>query len=774
MMCSFPPSSFAVFLGIVFFAAGPCARGQTENPAPVADRVDSLLFEFRKLAPKAKWRQAERVLSDLVALGRPAVPALIETVRNRRPGIPADLRAPGLEWVAHYALQALGTIGDARAVPVLIEVLGDENYHTSKEATEALAKIGVEAVPALMAALKDRREWVVDSAARALGEIRDASAVKSLLAALGKRPKARPGIVTALGQLRTRAAIEPLLALLKEPKLEVAYEAIQALGRIGARDGEYRLTVAVAGFLTSPDRRIRSAAAEALGRIGSPRAVEPLLAALRAWKPAANLPGGDGLPAPDLFPQTVVQALADLGADAVPPLLLALSDKKETAREGVIVALGKLGDVRAVDRLIRLLRGEEVLLQSTVALALGEIGHVRAIPPLLETLRERTLFPQDGAKALAKFGRRALPALLEALKDDSVRVRVAAAEALAVIGGPDVQEPLLAAWSEPRNRSTTVGTYAHQGLLKVADARVLRPLLALLTDADRWNRARAAEVLGRINDPRAVPHLIAALRDGDKEVRLSAVTALRAIGDNHAVEPLVAALNDPAAPVRVEVIAALGDLGDARAVAPLIAALKDHNLWTPLGDALGKIGEPAVGLLAAALHDKDYFLRAGAAEALGKTGSRRAALLLIKALGDEEWWVRLRAAYSLGDIGDARAVPPLLAMHQDRAAHQARQALWLIGLPGVQPLCDALKDRDHGVRFQAAMTLGEIADRRAVEPLLAVLHDADKAVRRQAVLALGAIGDARARKGLQSLLEREQDQEVRETAVRVLKVVPLN
>ena len=57
----------------------------------------------------------------------------------------------------------------------------------------------------------------------------------------------------------------------------------------------------------------------------------------------------------------------------------------------------------------------------------------------------------------------------------------------------------------------------------------------------------------------------------------------------------------------------------------------------------------------------------------------------------------------------------------------------------VGPLAEALReDKDSDVRLIAAVALGELRDVRAVEPLIEALKDTDPGVRQNAVEALGS------------------------------------
>ncbi|MCD4684978.1 MAG: HEAT repeat domain-containing protein [Anaerolineae bacterium] len=250
---------------------------------------------------------------------------------------------------------------------------------------------------------------------------------------------------------------------------------------------------------------------------------------------------------------------------SVDRLLAALSDD-EIVRYNVVEALGKLGDVRAVEPLIVALRDENMDVRRNAAEALGLIGDARAVEPLITALEgEDKWVCSRVAQALGQLGDvRAVKPLIAALHDWDRYVRRRAIKALGQIGEPAV-EPLIA---------------------------------ALHTGRTEWGRSSAAEALGQIDDTRAVQPLIEALQQGFS----SAAEALGQLGDARAVEPLIAALNDESQFVRGRTAGALGLLGDARAVGPLIAALQDgfdflddDDYWLVCDEAawaLEQIGTP--------------------------------------------------------------------------------------------------------------------------------------------------------------------------------------
>jgi len=136
-------------------------------------------------------------------------------------------------YVRKEAAEALGKIGDERAVEPLIEALKDSYLAVRWKAAEALSKIGERAAGPLIEALKDSDEYVRMGAAGALGEIGDSRAVEPLIEALkDSNADVRSSAAIALGEIGDRRAVGPLIEALKDSNEFVREEAAEALGEI--------------------------------------------------------------------------------------------------------------------------------------------------------------------------------------------------------------------------------------------------------------------------------------------------------------------------------------------------------------------------------------------------------------------------------------------------------------------------------------------------------------------------------------------------------------
>ncbi|GEM_PF-4126905 len=221
---------------------------------------------------------------------------------------------------------------------------------------------------------------------------------------------------------------------------------------------------------------------------------------------------------------------------------------------------------------------------------------------------------------------RAVEPLIAAFKDNSERVRAAAAEALdALAWSPDRSAVGAAYWAAK-------GEWHECAQIGAPAVEVLIAALAFKDNNERV-RAAAAETLGEIGAS-AIELLIAAPKDQNEDVREAAVWALGRIGGACAVEALIDALTDREEFVRSAAAEAL----DALAWSP-DRSEAGAAYWAAKGEwhECAQIGAPAVEPLIGALtlRDNNEHVRAAAAEALGTIGDARALAPLIAALKDE-------------------------------------------------------------------------------------------------------------------------------------------
>jgi hypothetical protein len=132
-----------------------------------------------------------------------------------------------------------------------------------------------------------------DRAAEEIRGISDAAAVPALAAALGKEPMPRVcGLyVEALSRIRSPEAVAALVATaIDHADAGTRAAAVERLVLIGP----HAVVPALAAALRSSDNARVNRAAEALGRLGVPAAVEPLIDALETKHVVVQGAGGEG------------------------------------------------------------------------------------------------------------------------------------------------------------------------------------------------------------------------------------------------------------------------------------------------------------------------------------------------------------------------------------------------------------------------------------------------------------------------------------------------
>jgi len=251
------------------------------------------------------------------------------------------------------------------------------------------------------------------------------------------------------------------------------------------------------------------------------------------------------------------------------------------------------------------------------------------------------------------------------------------------------------------------GAEADRIIACLEEQGILDEIVAQLHGRSEWDRAYAAEVIGRLRVSEAVPELVAALDDRSEEVRTVAARSLAEIGDERAVPALAKALCDPSR-WTLSLVAENLMLMGSKAVPPLLAFVRgdDHNVRVAAVQILGEIRDPAAtpALCDVMLHDPSLDLRARAAASLGQLGGSAAEAALLDALSDEEWPVRAQAARALGLLGAAAAAPALAAVMPDRhwwVRVNCAEALACLGPAGARELAALQDNADRYVRDAA-------------------------------------------------------------------------
>lgn len=234
----------------------------------------------------------------------------------------------------------------------------------------------------------------------------------------------------------TEVEAEPVpLTPEEQAKALVAQLRFKDIGRSAARELTHMGAQAVEPLIAALQHRdldVRRAAARILGRIGDPRAVEPLVDIALGMDPKPLRADAD-------------KALLAIGEPALAPIIEGLDRPGVNALPEAADLLGRMGDPRAVDPLAAALHAAPGYRKASVVKALGRIGDGPAVEALAKAMQYQDVRPA-AARWLERFEEEAVAPLIAVLGNEDAGS--AAARVLTKIGAPAV-EPLIAALEDP-------------------------------------------------------------------------------------------------------------------------------------------------------------------------------------------------------------------------------------------------------------------------------------------------------------------------------------
>jgi HEAT repeat protein len=534
---------------------------------------------------------------------------------------------------------------------------------------------------------------------------------------------------------------DALLAQLRSPESQKRLEAIKTLGELRDQRAVDPLGNVLSTLLCNDSEF--DYAAEALGTIGGPRALELLLKRLKRGSPDSS----------------VIRALGHFKDDAAVEALLPLVDPAEPgARDWAAGALAEIGGP-AVPGLMRKLESPSRTVRMLAAQALCRIGAPQASDALKELLQLLVHPSWRIRQAMAaEFGhwrpanRDVLDGLSARLKDPVPQVKTAAAWALESV----LLETLV--WTE--------GTPAQDAELpKGRDTRTGSPESGD-SDGSPW----PAQAKERLRTFWWNHHGVGDWPwDGSSEKRTFSSEDQQVEDSERCVSNLGVTLKETGERLvdcdrkyaREDMLRILVPLGEPKLLDALLFVLREpfdltHTAESLLVDGFTRIGgavvvDALIGHLAKLPNNNiGRSSQAWAAKALGRIRSPRAVDALLRSLGDSdpeqrgEWQESLRvaAAGALQQIGDGgtAVVDLLLQILRDPAESSRLRSVAATALGTIATkVCERLTDRS---RYPSRQSKGEAADICArASPLLQVLCNPQEAVslRTAAASALGEV-----------------------------------
>jgi HEAT repeat protein len=532
------------------------------------------------------------IIDILGHVGDPViVPRLIKALEDPDPNVCAA------------AAENLGKIGDAEAVPHLLGALSSDNVWLCYTILEALSRIGKPVSFSIIAPLA-RDSFLRKAVYECLGVVGDAEAVPLLIEGMQEKAKStRDAAVLALVKILERIPsevsreistkflrscagspfVDSLLTSFESAEVSQKEATVILLGMIGdpraaitlmhgCRDDRLRRhclaafrnmggggTRALLDAFPSLDEEEQCLVLYICGELAVPECTEQLREGMRSPFPVLRKVAvtAVGKTAKYDLVNEVAALLDDPAAEVCEAAIEILSRFAVHSREEVLRIASQLSGadipekrrdavllfaaLSDADKLSRLVRDEDALVRKAAVTSLAAL-HLAAT---------------------VKY-------LIMALADEEVDVRIAAAEALGTLGGDEVYEPLLLAL---KDEDLWVRCTALKSLGKLGNEMALPAITEVFAAADGLEMVSVLEALSAIGTAPAYDLIKKALDSHDEDVVKAAISMLDMNGDGWLEQYREKLLAHPHWDVRCSFIKILAAKWGKRSVPYLQAAL---------------------------------------------------------------------------------------------------------------------------------------------------------------------------------------------------------
>ena len=675
-----------------------------------------------------------------------------------------------------------------------------------------------EAADAISLCLKGKLAMTRMAAIQALGEIGVCSSIKDLLGCLNDPdPDVRIDAAEVLGKIQNKDALEPLLDVTKAIDGDLVINAVRSLGQIGDStdkkvvdrliqmleddDAVYRPDEDLEDEMDfDPSWDVHLEAVRALGRIGNPKAVDPLVKYLT-----------------DEFAQDIshdiFRALISIKDEAAVDILIKLlKDSDDILRKRITGLLGDVDHPKAVEVLTNTLLDKNADVRISAAGSLVKIGDPQKIlVPLALLLKDQD--QEVRAEVVGLFAQidnpRVIEHLLPMLKDPVRDVRKKAAEVLGNLRTSEAVDPLLELL---KKSDESVQCEVIKSLGRIGDKKALEPLCIIIEDIKKetYTRITAIYAVTSIGGPETLDVLKESIESNEKEIILSAMIGLKKSGLPEARSIIISVFDEPEEKKDEDEVQSendsnkkevnpvehlsneinpendkdktrenkesdiktngevISEVRDEKLVDPLMAnifpapkeekdehadeekevAEKDQTIDDNCADEKAEVAEDKAEDEGMKIVQEKY-KKTFAARVLGSISIPESIDALTSLLDNDDLDLVIEAIISLGNMQKKEFftnIEPFIDHEQRELRLAALEALGKIkNEDAIEPLCKILKeDEDPFIRETAVSSLGQIGTPKALEAFLEALKDNSLEVRRQAVVNLGKFKDAKA------------------------------
>jgi len=492
---------------------------------------------------------------------------------------------------------------------------------------------------------------------------------------------------------------------------------------------DQRFIPVLINLLKDENENVIGSAAEALGHVVSPDAVEPLIDCIKTH--------------PDSGPQA-------------------------------IEALGKIGSARALPVLFEILESDNIVLEYAAVESIGKIKSPKAITKLLDLLQDgnpelrnvvlTTILKLAGNgnrdSIFEAIGIKFTDYLVEAAASDDIDVKKAALSEMAFWTGDKVVAALIRVLDHPDQEIVDLA----QGALRVAGNSGLNEIINALKNGPDPIKMRLIEIASFLKSPELLNGILAQADSPNPDIRIIVARALAKFADRKAVDVLLKLAEDEVGHIRAEAIRTLGLIAGESEIDQIGKHLSDEFSdvrEASLGALILIAGPKTIELFKKEIQHSDINRKVMAVRGLGWIGEETTSEILLEALTNEEAEVRRHAIIGLSKMRCERLDDNLTLMLVDESP-EVRKAVIDAYINSAmvdsrEKIKVLLDDEDMWVRFYAINALASINDRSCLDKLIEILYDQPPFVQMAIINLIAKYDESRAEDELSKLVNNENE-----------------
>lgn len=449
-------------------------------------------------------------------------------------------------------------------------------------------------------------------------------------------PAVRIPAISALNVFDDTSSVTPLIRYLADANENVRIAIANTLSNFDTEAGfeaAKNAVIVVLGEADEPQRRMMAALVLGRMRTGGVALEKALLTPDELWFVKLQL----------------INALANIGDEEyLNAVSKFLNDPDHDVQCAAINAVGALGSVDDLDRLIEYATADETLISSVIHAAASIAGY-DGLQTYLSTDNDlvrriiaiKTLSMQSNPESPPP------PMLVDLLTDEDVEIVTAALDAVARYDFSQIADELTALTERGEEFYTIFGD-TKDSFEDLSDS--LNAIYSVKT--------KAAGLLASFDNRDGINYFIEMLEDPSEGRRLIGVASLGYIKHPRGVMPTVGLLNDGSDYVRWGATQMLGNLGDIRTTGFLNQSIKDANLWVQISaiNSLLAIGDKNSldDVNEILMKNAEPVVTVAALDLISRMGDKHMADDIAVYLKDSDAGVRFAAAICLTRLNDEK------------------------------------------------------------------------------------------------------------------------